>query len=530
MITVPRKTIPSILVLLIAVFTVTIGASPAAAKGSSCKKVGMSVSLTTSDPTQFHSGTQAWVYARPNAKVYAPSVRLIRGGKVYAKGRISGRIPGGRSTVVRLQVKREVGKGKYKLEVKARKGGCKSRATNSKVWKFGAASLPAQAIPYSTRVGDNVGAVRFVVRPVKRASIGPVKVSLINRNGATVASTKIPELGKQQVIASLPIARRLNPGKFRVRLTGKLADGSQYQSSVQKFTFVSGGGGAKPVQTTGQETQKVVVDWYNGDSQGRTTGGFIAPGIGYGQIVCSRDQQWIRFFPSNAGRESAMMTWTYKNWGTYSEKALREAKYSTGTGPDFREGFNKFGPPENWSTGQFQGIISDRGPLEGPGGVALAPPTTFDLDWQWDFSDSKTAKCHVEATFRTQTDLVTKPLARSAQIVWRGEANATDQNTVSSVDFPGLGPVKVQCEAGANGVRRINIGSDSGGKIVDREGSDDSSVTQGQGPLASKLPNNGMLFITLNTGERILVSSRWKVNDPSPSKNWCVISAQVYTG
>jgi len=38
-----------------------------------------------------------------------------------------------------------------------------------------------------------------------------------------------------------------------------------------------------------------------------------------------------------------------------------------------------------------------------------------------------------------------------------------------------------------------------------------------------------MLFLQLDTGERILVSSRWKVNDPNPDENWCVVSAQIYS-
>jgi hypothetical protein len=25
------------------------------------------------------------------------------------------------------------------------------------------------------------------------------------------------------------------------------------------------------------------------------------------------------------------------------------------------------------------------------------------------------------------------------------------------------------------------------------------------------------------------VTSRWKVNDPAPEKNWCVVAAQIYT-
>jgi hypothetical protein len=530
MITVPRK----ISITLSAVFALLMGfavlAGPASAKAKQCSRLPLSVKLSSHDPTDLLEKAQAWVYVKPNGKVYGANVKVTRGSKVYVRGRITGRLAGGRTSIVRLKKVREInGGGQYKVEVTARKGGCKVRRTRKSAWGFSSPTLPVQALPFSTKVKDNAGSVRFTLRPIRRKAIGQVRVTLINSRGATVAEQVIPDLDGKQIIADLPISGTLNPGEYRVKLYGREHDDDVWRRSVQSFRFVRGGGGAKPVETTGEMVQKVSVDWYNGDYKGRETGGFVAPGIGYGEIVCSPDQQWIRFYPSNGSREAAMMNWTYKNWGTYSEKSLREAKYSTGTGPDFREGLNKFGPPEKYSTGSFQGIISDRGPIEGPGGTSLAPPTTLDMDWEWDFSSPKSARCHVNATFRTETASTERPLARSVQIVWRRERNATEKNTRSSVDVPGLGTVTAVCEAGPSGVRRLSIDNPTGGKIVIREGSDDFSVTQKDGPLAAKLPNNGMLFLQLNSGERILVSSRWKTNDPDPDKNWCVISAQVYT-
>ncbi len=97
------------------------------------------------------------------------------------------------------------------------------------------------------------------------------------------------------------------------------------------------------------------------------------------------------------------------------------------------------------------------------------------------------------------------------------------------MDFPDLGEVKLTCEAGPAGVRRLEIDSPVGGRVDTREGSDVESVLFDQGPIISRLPNNGMLFVQLNSGERIMVSSRWKANDPAPERNWCVVSAQIYT-
>jgi len=526
---VPRKISLGVSILLAGFAGLLLFVAPASAAGKKCNKLPLSVKLSSHNPTDLLEKSQAWVYVKPGSRVNGARVKVRRGGKVFAKGRMSGRLAAGRTSIIRLKTVRAIGAGKYRVDVSARKGGCSKARTKKAKWGFRKPSLPVRALPVSTRVGDNVGSVRFALGPIRRIAVGRVRVTLQNSNGATVAEQVIPDLGRNQIVAELPISGRLSPGKYKVVLVGQEKDGGIWRRSEQTVRFVSGGGGAKPIEPTGEQIQKVVVNWSRGDFKGRETGGFVAPGIGYGEIVCSPDQQWIRFYPSNGGREAAMMNWTFKNWGTFSEKSLREAKYANGTGPDFREGLNKFGPPEKYSTGEFQGIISDRGPIEGPGGVSLAPPTTLNMAWEWDFNSSKGSRCHVEATFRTETELEDKPLARSAQIVWRREKNATEKNTISKTDFPGLGEVSVVCEAGPTGVRRIAIDSPVGGRIITREGSDDFLVNQGSGPIVSRLPNNGMLFLQLNSGERVLVSSRWKANDPNPDKNWCVIAAQIYS-
>jgi len=506
-----------------------LAAAPASAAPGSCEPP-LAVKLNSHDPTALLENSQAWVYVPRGARVHNVRVFVKRGSQVFAAGRITGRLPSGRTTVIRLNRKSEVNRGKYRIVAIARKGGCRKARAKTRQWGFASPSLPVKALPYSTRVNDNIGTVRFALRPISRSQIGSVRASLINSNGATVAETVVPELGRNQVVAELPISQKLAPGSYTVKLVGQETSSDIWRTSKQSVRFIAGGGAAAPVVPTGMEVQRISVNWNSGQWQGRQVAGFIAPGIGYGEVVCSPNQQWVRFFPSNGGRESAMMTWTDKNWGNWREFALREAKYATGTGPDFREGLNKFGPTETWSRGNFEGIISDRGPMEGPGGASLAPPTTFDLDWEWDFSRPGKARCKVSAVFRTQTDQEDLPLARSAQVVWRGETNATPENTVSTVDFPGLGEVEVVCQAGPTGERRLIVNnSDVGGRVVSREGSEETSTPFETGPIETKLPNNGMLFVQLNSGERILVSSRWKANDPAPEKNWCVIAAQIYT-
>jgi len=495
-----------------------------------CAALPINIKMSTNDPTGLLEDGYAWIYVNPKGRsIRGLQVRVKHGNHTYAKGRIVGKIAKGRTSLVRMKVTSQMQAGRYTVSVVSHKAGCSKPIRKQRQWHFISPTLGLKAIPVSTRIGDNVGTVRFVLRPVRRTQIGKVRVSLIGPGGGVISQQVIPSIGTKQVIAELPIKGKLKARKYRVRLTGEDNETGDYQTTVQSWQFAKGGGNAKPVETTGQLTQKVVVNWYNGKWDGRQVGGFIAPGIGYGEVVCSPDQQWVRFYPSNSGREAAMMTWTYKDWGSWSEKAVREAKYTAGTGPDFREGMNKFTPAEKNSTGTFQGIISDRGPIDGPGGASLAPPTTFDLSWKWDFNNPKTSSCYVQATFRTQTDQVTDPLARSVQIVWRGEVNATPANTVSEIDFPGLGTVQAICQPGANGYRRLIVDSAIGGAIYTREGSEDNKVALAAGPLVMRLPNNGMLFVQMDNGDRIIVSSRWKVNDPVAGNNWCVTSAQVYS-
>lgn len=520
----------TMLVLGLAAALIPASATAKQHQRGTCAVLPISTKLSTHDPTGLLEDGYAWVYMSPRGRnVFNPRVRVLRGKRVLARGSVVGRMARGRTTLIRMRVVRPMAAGRYRVEVTARKAGCRNRTRKLRRWRFRAPSLGLKAIPVSTRIGDNVGVVRFALRPMRRTQVGRTRVSLIGPGGAVISQQVIPSIGSAQVIAELPIHGRLRPGLYRVRLNGQDEATKANRVSTQAWRFERGGGNARPVATTGQLTQKVSVNWWGGKWGGRQVGGFIAPGIGYGEVVCNPSQQWVRFYPSNPGRESAMMTWTYKNWGTWSEKAVREAKYTTGTGPDFREGLNKFGPTEKHSTGTFQGIISDRGPIDGPGGVTLAPPTTFDLKWAWNFNNPRNSKCNVEATFRTQTDQLTEPLARSVQIVWRGEVNATPGNTVSEVDFPGLGNVQAVCEAGPNGIRRLIVEGAIGGRVYTREGSEDYAVSQAEGPLIMRLPNNGMLFVQLDNGDRILVSSRWKVNDPVAARNWCVIAAQIYS-
>lgn len=382
--------------------------------------------------------------------------------------------------------------------------------------------LPLSATPVSTRAGDNVGAVKLVLRPVKRAQLGAVRIVLRNSKGKLVSRKRVAGFDEQKIV-ELPLKRELRPGKYRVRMVGRKRQGGNLLSATRKLVFAKGGGSGGAEIVGGTLVQRSVIDWSGGKWGGRDLAGFIAPGVGYGEIICRPDAQYVRFFGSSGGRETAMMNWTYKDWGGFQEKSLREAVYTNGTGFDFFEGLNKFSPAEKTSTGIFDGVISDRGPIGSPGGAPLAPVTTVSVNWQWNFSKPSEAHCYVEAVFRTEVEAAAT-LARSVQVVWRGESNAA-ANGYGSVEFPGLGLVSIRCQPGEP--RRLRVESPRGARIVSREGSEDSSLLEPAGPVEAALPNNGMVVVEMQGGERVTVASRWKLNDPDPNKNWCLIAGQA---
>lgn len=383
--------------------------------------------------------------------------------------------------------------------------------------------LPLSAVPVSTLAADNASDLKLILRPVKRAQLGAVRIAFRTTRGKLVARKRVASPGSGQTIVSLPLKRPLRAGKYRLRMVGRKAGGGHLLSATRKLSFADGGGWAGAEVVGGALIQRVVVDWYDGEPEGRTVAGFVAPGVGYGEVVCRPESQYVRFFGSSGGRETAMMNWTYKDWGDFQEKSLREAVYTSGTGFDFAEGLNKFNPAEKTSTGTFEGVISDRGPIGGPGGAPLAPVTTLSLSWDWDFTTAGQSRCHVEAVFRTEAE-PTATAARSLQLVWRGEANAPAHG-FSQVDFPGLGAVSIRCQPGEP--RQLRIESPRGARIVTREASEDMLLTEPAGPVVASLPNNGMVVVEVEGGERILLSSRWKLNDPNPNQNWCLIAGQV---
>jgi hypothetical protein len=519
----------SLLAAALAALMILLVPAGASAVTPACRTLPVKVALSSSDPTALEDDPAAIVSPLRGASVSEPRVVLKRKGRTYAQGSMKGRLARGRTAIaLRTVTGRRIRAGRYRLVATGRRAGCSARVRTDRRWTFGTPSLPVRAAPLSTLVSDNDGQVRLLLRSVGRHSVSGVRVSLLDSSGATVAQTTHRGAFTGQVPVDLPLAGTPAPGRYTLKVTGR-SGGSALQSQ-QPLAFAPGGGSvpAATAPQTGAAVQHIVVDWSGGAPQGRDVAGFVAPGIGYGEVVCRPDAQWIRFYPGDLQRDVAMMNWTYKDWSENQEKAIREALHDRYTGPDFREGLNKFGPAEKLSTGEYEGIISDRGPFDNVGAATLAAPTTLKLTWQWDFSQPGSERCHVEATLTSQTASATPPVARSAPILWRGDSNAAGRDT-AAVDVPGVGALALACQPGPLGARTLTVDTPQGATVTTREGSDDFARPQEVGPVSAALPNNGMVAIRFAGGATLLASSRWKVNDPDPAQNFCMVAAQSVT-
>jgi hypothetical protein len=149
--------------------------------------------------------------------------------------------------------------------------------------------------------------------------------------------------------------------------------------------------------TAGRATvisQSIAINWQNDRAAGRDRQRFVAPGIGRGEVVCSRNAQQVRLRPFDQRADTVMWTTRIERGDTDVRTARRERN----TGPEFNEGMNLVGDaPEG--NGTFVGLISSRGDRDGDGGPG-PHPTAFRLSWHWQFGDGA-PRCYVAGTFTT---------------------------------------------------------------------------------------------------------------------------------
>lgn len=496
-------------------------APAASAATSAACRTALSASLPTADPTTLQDAPSVAVRVR-GGRATSVRITLTRGSARVATGSATS-TPAG-TTAIPLRLLRTPSVGALRVRVTGRVAGCGrvSRTTSVRLRK---ASLPVRAALRATTVVDGRSVVRVLLRTVGTGTATGVRVALVNAAGTRVASTGVAGRLRGPAEVALRSAGTLPSGRYRVVVTGRSGSAKASSTSSQSITLSKVSSDASAA-TAEPARQRAVVDWSGPSSAGRDVAGFLLPGIGHGEVVCSANTQWMRVFPSDLGRETSMLTWTYRSWDGNSqnaEKALREALATTGTGRDFNEGFNKFQPAEKQSTGEFTALLSDRGPLGAPFAPSLAAPIGIHVTWAWDFRDPNAARCHVEAEVVAQTPGAAN--VGSAQVQWRGDAAAAGRDS-TSVDLPGVGRIQLTCRATPSGARTARLDLPGAATVTTREGSVDTAVPQAAGPVVAELPNNGQIQIDTAAGARVLIASRWKVNDPDPSRNSCAIAAQ----
>ncbi|WP_210494672.1 hypothetical protein [Patulibacter sp. SYSU D01012] len=505
-----------------ALATLPAAAAPTPAAAAGCGAV-LSATLDTRDPTALLDAPVATVRRRGGRAVTGVRVTVSRGGRTYATG-TARRLSGAR-TPVTLHVRRAPTAGTYRVRATGRAAGC-GRVAATRRWAMDRPSLPVRATLRGQTTEGAATVVRVLLRSVAGRPTRGVRVKLVDGDGRTVASAAVGSLRTRTEVA-LRASGRLTAGTYRAVVSGTAGGRSARATSTQTLRLSASSAGPDAATPT-PSRQRAVLDWSGGSSTGRDVVGAVLPGIGHAELLCRTDAQGLRVFPTDLRREVAMMTWTYKDWGGGREKALREALHAGNTGPDFTEGLNKFSPPEGTSTGEFIALVSDRGPIGSGAPTDLAAPVAVRVTWAWAFPGGTGSRCHVEATVLAATGDGVAPPPAAAQVVWRGDASAPGHDA-AAVDVPGVGRLDLVCQAGPTGQRTVTLQA-PGGTVVTREASTDAAVPYGAGPLVAQLPNNGQLELRTPAGASVLISSRWKVNDPDPVQNSCAVAALGVAG
>jgi hypothetical protein len=472
------------------------------------------------------------------ARVHGLHVVLRRGEQIVAQGSHRTALTG--STAVRLTFLRKARPGLVSLVAFGRQPGCAIERRTRRSLRLDGRDLPIDVVASGVRNGR----LAVMLRATGKRTVSNVRARILDTSAKTIADvTRRSPLRKRerlQFALRRPVAAGRHWLLVSASVHGKAGRGAFAEALDLAAASASGGAApAEPAPTPvppappGAVVQQVALDWSGGRWQGSDSAGFSAPGIGDGQIVCRPDTQWVRFFPSDRSRDVAMTLWTFRDWEGGSEVAIREPEMTQFTGPDFNEGLNKFTPSEKRSHGSFVGIVGDGLPLAGTFG-SWRPPTEIRLSWSWDFSDPAAARCSVTATLTSQGPGSAGAVARGLSLGWREETTVPFDTTIAT-PVPGLGTVHLRCDARPEGIRRLVVEPEAalpGLALTTYEGSERSDRMLGSTPYTLLLPNSGLLEAATPSGAplRLLVASRWKVNDPDPAHNFCRVSAIVVAG
>jgi hypothetical protein len=456
-------------------------------------------------------------------------VALEHGGRLVAQGTRKEAFSGSRA--LRLELRRPARAGRASLVATGRRTGCAAKRTVRRAVTLDRRDLPVALSAAESDLRD--GRFAIGVRRTDAQPVSELRVRVLDGRGRTVAEQAHDELLGEPLRMELKPRERLAAGRYWVLATATVRGEGARAAAAATIDL---GGDRVPVvdapddappgppPARGAVVQTATVSWSGGRWEGADRAGFALPGIGEGQLVCSPDTQWIRVFPSDRSRDVAMMLWTFRDWEGGSEGALREAQMTPFTGPDFNEGMNKFTPSEKRSNGTFTGVVGDGLPTAGTFGVGRAP-TEVRLSWSWDFEDPAGARCAIAATFVSEGAGSEGPVARGLSLAWNGESGVPAQ-AVATTPVPGLGTVLLRCDPRPEGVRQLILDPAAplpGLTLTSREGSDVVTRALGDVPYVVELPNNGLVELQTPGGApgRVLLASRWKVNDPDPAQSSC---------
>lgn len=136
--------------------------------------------------------------------------------------------------------------------------------------------------------------------------------------------------------------------------------------------------------------------------------------------------------------------------------------------------------------------------------------------------------------------------AQSLAVNWE-DSGSSDGHDTDSVSIPGIGTLDLVCKSGAS-QQQLVLRPSGGGRTVLNTSDFQSSTSSNNrststgADITYDLPNNGMVNATVSveptSGDggsgpnpaSLTLSSFWKVNDPTPSENYCHVSGALYEG
>lgn len=308
--------------------------------------------------------------------------------------------------------------------------------------------------------------------------------------------------------------------------------------------------------TTGTVVTRLKLVYRGRAKRPVTTRSANVPGIGDVDVYCRQNTTMIRLYTANRQFETQMWTQKYEQKGRESVAVKNARIYqfahaddngNGGTGFTTNEGFNQSTPPETFSQGYLNGIISQRS-SRSPGFArgqlaAPRPVTTFELTWYWENlrQPARYRTCTVKASFTT---VLTAD--QRMGITWHGTADAPGHDE-QVTRVPGVGNLALSCHAGTDDDKTLTItpATPGGTLYVERvtgEGAleDHVDVSSQSAPdpetgafTPVSLPSNGTLRLKVTNGSVsrwFLLSSYYVVTDRyGPQRNLCEVAVGGYS-